>query len=101
MIDLLKSKLNIDISNHIEEVEIATPWTFSRYLNTPKGSVYGHEVRDWDNVIARTLNIENDYAVPGLYPIGCDSIKGDGYSSAYMIGKEIADLALERINRNE
>ena len=70
-------------------------------LNTPKGSVYGHEVRGWDNVIARTLNIENDYAVPGLYPIGCDSIKGDGYSSAYMIGKEIADLALERINRNE
>lgn len=101
MIDLLKSKLNIDISNHIEEVEIATPWTFSRYLNTPKGSVYGHEVRGWDNVIARTLNIENDYAVPGLYPIGCDSFKGDGYSSAYMIGKEIADLALERINRNE
>lgn len=101
MIDLLKRKLNIDISNNIEEVEIATPWTFSRYLNSPKGSAYGHEVSRWDNVIARTLNVEKDYTVEGLYPIGCDSTKGDGYSSAYMVGKEMADLALERMKNNE
>lgn len=101
MIDLLKRKLNIDISNNIEEVEIATPWTFSRYLNSPKGSAYGHEVSRWDNVIARTLNVEKDYAAKGLYPIGCDSTKGDGYSSAYMVGKEMADLALERMKNNE
>ena len=101
MIDLLKRKLNIDISNHIEEVEVATPWTFSRYINSPKGSVYGHETRDWDNIVARTLNIESDYSIPGLYPIGCDTTKGDGYAPTYMVGKDIADLALERKKSNE
>ena len=101
MIDLLKRKLNIDISNHIEEVEVATPWTFSRYINSPKGSVYGHETKDWDNIVARTLNIESDYSIPGLYPIGCDTTKGDGYAPTYMVGKDIADLALERIKSNE
>ena len=95
----MKNEINIDISSHIEEVEIATPWTFSRYLNSTKGSVYGHDVRDWDNIVARSLHIEKDYSVPGLYPIGCDTIKGDGYSSAYMAGKEIVDLALERTNK--
>ena len=89
------------LRTNIEEVEIATPWTFSRYLNSPKGSAYGHEVSRWDNVIARTLNVEKDYTVEGLYPIGCDSTKGDGYSSAYMVGKEMADLALERMKNNE
>lgn len=99
LISLLKNEINIDISSHIEEVEIATPWTFSRYLNSTKGSVYGHDVRDWDNIVARSLNIEKDYSVPGLYPIGCDTIKGDGYSSAYMAGKEVVDLALERTKK--
>ena len=96
-ISLLKDKLSIDISKHIEEVEIATPWTFSRYLNTPMGSVYGHATENWDSVVARTLNMDKDYSIPGLYPIGCDTIKGDGYSSAYLAGKDIVDFALERI----
>ena len=101
MIELLKSKLDIDISNNIEEVEIATPWTFSRYLSSPKGTAYGHEVKDWDSLVARTLNIEKDYSIPGIYPIGCDTIKGDGYSSAYIVGKEIVDFALNRTSFNE
>ena len=95
-ISLLKDELSIDISKHIEEVEIATPWTFSRYLNTPMGSVYGHAAEDWDSVVARTLNMDKDYSIPGLYPIGCDTIKSDGYSSAYLAGKDIVDFALER-----
>lgn len=100
MISVLKNKTGIDISNHVEEVEIATPWTFSRYLNTPKGSVYGHETRDWDNVIARTLNIDKDYIIPGLYPIGADSIKGDGYSSAFIVGRDIVDYAIKKEGNN-
>ena len=98
-ISLLKDSLSIDISKHIEEVEIATPWTFSRYLNTPMGSVYGHATENWDSVVARTLNMDKDYSIPGLYPIGCDTIKGDGYSSAYLAGKDIVDFALERIKK--
>ena len=48
-----------------------------------------------------SLNIESDYSIPGLYPIGCDTTKGDGYAPTYMVGKDIADLALERIKSNE
>ena len=101
MLNTLKAKTGIDIQPYIEEVEIATPWTFNRYLNTPKGCVYGHECRDWDNVVARTLNIESDYSIPGLYPIGADTIKGDGYSSAYIAGKEIASFALNKEGKKD
>ena len=32
----------IDILNHIEEIEIAAPPTWARYLGTPQGDVYGY-----------------------------------------------------------
>ncbi|MGN1190962.1 MAG: hypothetical protein ACI4SL_11280, partial [Candidatus Ornithospirochaeta sp.] len=91
-INLLKEKLNNDISGHIEEVEIASPWTFARYISNPKVSVYGHAVKDWDNIVARVLNQDEDYTVPGIYTIGADAAKGDGYSS-YLTGREIAQYA--------
>ena len=100
-INLLKEKLNFDITGHIEEVEIATPWTFAQYISNPKGSVYGHSVKDWDNIVARVLNQDEDYTVPGIYPIGADAAKGDGYSSTYLTGREITQYALNRMKDNE
>lgn len=34
--------VGIDIMNHIEEIEIAAPPTWARYLGTPQGDVYGY-----------------------------------------------------------
>ena len=41
----LKEKTGITLQGHIEEMSVATPWTFARYLNAPEGSVYGYETR--------------------------------------------------------
>lgn len=91
----LKEKAKIDITGHIEEVAIATPWTFARYLGTPEGSVYGHETTDWDGMMARMMMLGSDYPIKGLRPIGAGGPRGDGYSASYICGQLMAKLALK------
>lgn len=45
-IALLKEKTGIDINGCIEEMSVATPWTFARYLGNIQGNVYGYENKD-------------------------------------------------------
>lgn len=93
----LKEKAGIDISGHIEEMEVATPWTFARYLGTPEGSVYGHETKDWDGMMARMMMLSTDYPIKGLKPIGAAGPRGDGYSAAYICGQLISKIALKEL----
>ncbi len=95
-INTLKEKAGIDISDAIEEITVASPYTFARYLNAPDGGVYGYETRGWDGIIARTIemNMGLDYKVKGLYPIGTSGVRGDGYSSAYTDGQILAQKAM-------
>ncbi|MEN8246337.1 MAG: NAD(P)/FAD-dependent oxidoreductase [Thermodesulfobacteriota bacterium] len=56
-----------NIKKHIEEIEIATPLTFMRYLGTPGGTFYG-----FDNFIKDSeLFLPNVSGIPGLYNAGC------------------------------
>lgn len=98
-IDRLWEKAGIDIAPYIEEMTVATPMTFARYLNVPEGSVYGFETRDWDGIIARSMGLANDMPIPGLYPIGTSGPRGDGYSSNYTCGKMIAAAALKAFGK--
>lgn len=98
-IDDLKKKLNIDITPYIEEVEVATPMTFARYLGTPDGTPYGFEVSEWDGVLARMMDIEADFNVKGLRHIGAGSFFGDGYSSTWINGDMTAGLACAEIDK--
>lgn len=98
LIKLVEQKLNINIKDYIEEIEIATPLTFARYLNTPNGSVYGHEVSEWDGILARMQSIKEDNPLKGLKVIGADGPRGDGYSSTYICGKTISDLVIKELN---
>ena len=91
----VKEKAGIDLSGHIEEMAVASPWTFARYLGTPEGSVYGHETADWDGMMARMMMLSTDYPVKGLRPIGAAGPRGDGYSAAYICGQLMANLALK------
>lgn len=93
----LKERTGIDISGSIEEIEVATPLTFSRYLNAPEGSVYGHETRDKDGMMARMMSLAKDYPIKGLKPIGTDGPRGDGYSAAYICGQLISNIALKEM----
>ncbi len=95
-INTLKEKAGIDISGAIEEITVASPYTFARYLNAPEGGVYGYETTEWDGIISRTIEMTmgKDYKVKGLYPIGTNGVRGDGYSSAYTDGQILAQRAL-------
>ncbi len=99
MIADLREKAGIDLAPHIEEISIAGPWTFARYLNVPEGSVYGYETRDWDGIIARNMSMANDYPVKGLIPIGTSGPRGDGYSSALYCGMQLSDIACAKYGK--
>lgn len=90
---MLKRDAGIDLRGHIEEMSVASPWTFARYLGNPEGSVYGHETRDEDSMMARLQSLKQDYPLKGLRPIGADGPRGDGYSAAYITGQLMANLA--------
>jgi len=55
-----------DMRKHIEEIEIATPLTFMRYLGTPGGTFYGFD----GNIKDSELFLPNNSGVPGLYNTG-------------------------------
>lgn len=97
----LKDKTGITLEGHIEEMAVATPWTFARYLGTPEGSVYGYETTDWDGMMARMMMLSSDYPIKGLRPIGAAGPRGDGYSAAYVCGQLIARLAIKDMAAGE
>ncbi len=92
-----EKQLNISIMPHIEEISVATPVTFARYLGTPEGTIYGYRLSGWDNLMARTAGEKNDYAIPGLSFCGGHYIRGDGYSCAYIMGDTIGKRVAKRI----
>ena len=98
MLKTLKEKMGVDLSGHIEEMEIASPWTFARYLGVPEGSVYGYETRDWDGMMARMQMLGTDYPIKGLRPIGAAGPRGDGYSAAIICGQLMAGSAIKELN---
>ena len=98
MVQMLKDKAGIDITGHIEEMVVASPMTFARYLGVPEGSVYGYETRDWDGMMARMMMLSTDYPIKGLRPIGAAGPRGDGYSAAIICGQLMAGSAIKELN---
>lgn len=91
--------MNIDIVSHIEEIEIATPVTFARYLGTPEGTVYGYAVTKWDNIMARNTAKEKRTKIAGLTFCGGHEINGDGFSCAYISGDVAARKVINKIKK--
>ena len=85
-----------DLQSHIEEIVVASPVTWARYLGTPKGDVYGYEPHTWDGMFPRvqsgTANL--GYTIKGLRFAGGHGTQMDGYSQAYMSGAEQARYTL-------
>ena len=55
------------VRGHIEEIDVATPFTFMRYLGTPHGTIYGFEnlLRNSNQMIPNRPHIEGLYGVGG------------------------------------
>jgi prolycopene isomerase len=85
----------INVRDHIEEIEIATPVTWARYLGTPQGDVYGYAPGTWDGMLPRMLAGHRlDYTIHGLRFCGGHGTQMDGYSQAYLSGAEQARYTL-------
>lgn len=86
MIEDCEKALGITIKPYIEEIVIAAPPTFARYLNTPQGTPYGYQMNRWDAFIQRTVAREKESFIDNLHFVGASTHRGDGYSSAYLSG---------------
>lgn len=97
----MAEKLYPGIKQHIEEVEVATPLTMMRYLNTPGGSIYGFKQDIEDHTFFR-----DEYnQVEGLHIAGAWQGMG-GFQPTYMAGvtsakKIVKDLMSKKSHQQE
>ena len=82
------------IKSHIEEVEVATPLTMMRYLNTPGGAIYGFQQNPEDGMLLR----ERYDQVEGLHLAGCWQGMG-GFQPTYMVGVSTAKAIVKQLKR--
>lgn len=99
LISIVEEHLKIQIRDAIEELEIATPVTFARYLGTPEGTAYGYETNLWDSMMARLMSMVNDHTVDGLYLAGAAGARGHGNNIGYMAGDTMAKMALKSMDQ--
>ena len=85
----------------IEEIAVATPVTFARYLGTPEGAIYGYANEEWDNVITRTALKDLENRIPNLHFCGGHAARGDGYPSAYITGAMAAEDVIKELRREK
>lgn len=101
MIETCEKALNISITPYIEEIEIALPPTFARYLNTPLGTPYGYMLDKWDSMIPRTVQYSQDQPFDNFYFCGATQERGDGYGCAYYTGEKAAGIVIKAIKEGK
>lgn len=101
MIDTCEKALNISITPYIEEIEIALPPTFARYLNTPLGTPYGYMLEKWDSMLPRTIQYMNDQPFDNFFFCGASQERGDGYGCAYYTGEKAGGIVVKRIKEGK
>ena len=100
VIEAFEIETGIKIKEYIEEIEIATPRTFARYLGTPMGSVYGCRYNDHDTMLSRLMTMKKDQPLHGFKTCGASGARGDGYSMTYINGNDIGKLILEEMEND-
>lgn len=101
MIETCEKALNISITPYIEEIEIALPPTFARYLNTPYGTPYGYMLQKWDSMIPRTVQYMQDQPFPNFFFCGATQERGDGYGCAYHTGEKAGGIVVKAIKEGK
>lgn len=84
------------IKASIQEVEVATPLTMMRYLNTPEGAIYGFQQNPEDSPLYR----KRSESVSGLNLAGSWNGMG-GFQPTYMIGGSTARNVLKQIHADK
>lgn len=97
LISTYESVVGVKISDCIEEISVATPATFARYLDTPDGSIYGYQGVGWDAMLPRIMGMRSEQWVQGLRFAGGHGTRTMGYSSTYINGYQTAQMAAKDI----
>ena len=87
----------IKISDSIEEISIATPATFAKYLDTPNGAIYGYHTAAWDAMLPRIMTARDEQWIRGLHFIGGHGVRTMGYSSTYINGHQTGSMVAQGI----
>ena len=99
MIETCENALGLTIMPYIEEIEIALPPTFARYLNTPLGTPYGYMLEKWDSMLPRTIQYEGDQPFDNFFFCGASQERGDGYGCAYYTGEKAGGLVVKAMKK--
>ncbi|HCU55913.1 MAG TPA: NAD(P)/FAD-dependent oxidoreductase [Clostridiales bacterium] len=91
--------MGISIRPYIEEIAIASPVTFARYLSTPEGAIYGYASEGWDNIVGRIAMEKMEFNIPNLYFCGGHHTRGDGFPSGYITGDMTARQVLKDLEK--
>ena len=90
----LENVMGYHIREHIEEIEIASPITFARYMGSPQGSIYGYSSEKWDGMSSRMITNQMEQTVPGLFFVGGHGASLSGYYPTYTNGSKTALMVM-------
>ncbi len=97
MIRTFEQATGVDLRSHIEEIEIAAPETFARYIGSPEGAIYGYKAAKWDGVLPRRIMDGSGFSrIRGLEFCGGFGTNLNGFSSAYGSGGSVAGRILKQ-----
>ena len=94
MITNLENVMGYHIREHIEEIEIASPITFARYMGSPQGSIYGYSSEKWDGMSSCLITSPMERTVPGLFFVGGHGASLSGYFPTYTNGNKTAFMVM-------
>lgn len=99
VIEKMSHYLGVQLTQHIEEIEVATPETFARYTGAYRGVMYGYEQDPWDSVMARSMHAHNERFIKGLEFAGGFATMGHGYAPSLISGRMAATAVLRQLKK--
>lgn len=95
LINAFEEATKTHIKEYIEEIEVATPWTYARYTGNPEGCIYGYDSLYDDGLMGRILMTGEDHFVKGLRMCGAYAERLLGYPSSFRSGINEANRTLK------
>ncbi len=99
MIENFEKATGTSIRDHIEEIEIAAPMTYARYLDAPNGTIYGFANTGSYGIVQRIMTDAIGGGIEHLYYGGGYGTRSLGYNPSYSTGYEAAVNVIKAINK--
>lgn len=99
MIDNFEKATGTKVREHIEEIEIASPMTYARYLDAPNGTIYGFANTGSFGIVQRIMTDAIGGGIEHLYYAGGYGTKSLGYNPSYSSGYEAADAVVKKMKK--